>query len=98
MPSSVIIAILTGLAAILEKTGLTSAAVQSAITMLTNLLPILIKEYNDVLPSVKNIIAVLKGGKITAEQLDALDALEAKIDSEYDDAVDEYNKNHPEGK
>ena len=99
MNSGILILILQAVAKLLQQAGLTSTAIQNGIALLTGLVPVLIKEYRDVLPYVQNIISVLRSGDdITQEQLDELDALEATLDSEWDAAVDEYTKNHPEDK
>lgn len=64
------------------------AIVTSIITTLENLIPFLIKEIQDAGPLVQNIIDALKGNtSITPEQLAALDALEAKIDAEFEAAA-----------
>ena len=65
----------------------TSSAIGNVIATLTALIPAIVKEANDLIPTVKNVIATLKGSDaITPEQLDALDAIEAKIDADYDAA------------
>ncbi len=55
---------------------------------LVALMPVLIKEYRDVLPMVKNVIAVLKDHTaVTPEQLGALQTLEAQIDADFETAA-----------
>jgi len=65
-----------------------SASITSIITTLVELIPILVKEFQDVVPLVKNIITALRGNNaITEEQLKSLDDLEAKIDAEFEAAA-----------
>jgi len=64
------------------------AVVVSAITSLEALVPAIIQEARDLLPTVSNVITTLKGnGGTTQEQLDRLDALEAVIDADYEAAL-----------
>jgi phage-related protein len=81
--------ILTALLAIIEDIAPTAAAgtIGKIIAALVNLLPLIIKEIQALVPIVQNIITALRGnGQITPEQLDALDAMEAQIDADYDAA------------
>ena len=65
-----------------------SSSITSIITTLVELIPILVKEFQDVVPLVKNIITALRGNNaITEEQLKSLDDLEAKIDAEFEAAA-----------
>lgn len=75
-----------------------SQAVQSVINMLVQIIPILIQQYKDVLPAVQNIIAILSSDDATtAEQRAKLEELDAMVDAAFDQAVLDYDKNHPEG-
>lgn len=52
------------------------------------LIPVLIKEYKDLVPIVKNIIKVLKdSGKLTEDQWNTLIEMETKIDADFDQAA-----------
>lgn len=85
--SGIIIALLAVLAQIAPSLGV-PASITAIITALEAMLPTIIKEIQDVVPLVKNIIGALKdNNEITQEQLDALDALEAKLDAEFEAAV-----------
>lgn len=62
--------------------------ITSIINTLVSLIPILVKEFQDVVPLVQNIITALRGnGTVTPEQLQQLDDLEAKIDAEFEAAA-----------
>lgn len=62
--------------------------IASIINALTVLIPVLIKEYNALVPTVKSIIATLKGNpEATDEQLDALDKLDADADAAFEAAA-----------
>lgn len=74
-----------------------SSAIQSVIEMLIKIIPILVQEYKDVLPAVQNIIAILSADdSTTAEQRQKLEELDAIVDAAFDQAVLDYDKNHPE--
>jgi|SRR6478752_584797 len=96
MNSALITMILQAVSTLLQQTGLTTKAIQNGIALLSGLVPVLVKEYRDVLPYVQNIITVLKSSdKITDAQMADLEAMEAKLDADWDAAVDAYTKNHP---
>jgi hypothetical protein len=62
-----------------------NAAIAKVITTVSDLVPVVIKEAQDLKPLVDNIIAALKGNDaVTDEQLAQLDALETKIDADFD--------------
>lgn len=73
-----------------------SKGINKVVTMLLQIVPIIVKEAQDLLPMVQNIIAALssKDG-VTAEQLAALKALDAQVDAAFDAAVAAYLANHP---
>lgn len=74
-----------------------SQAVTNVINWLQQIIPLLVQEYQDVLPSVKNIIALLKAnGAVTPDQVATLQAQEAVIDKAFDDALAAYLVNHPD--
>lgn len=83
-----VIAALLGLLQTVAPAVAGSGAVGKIITTLTQLVPVLVDQYQDVLPSVKNIIETLRTNKdITNEQWEELDAVEAIIDAEFDKAA-----------
>jgi len=61
--------------------------IEEVIQTLVGLVPTLIKEYQDLLPEVQNIIAALRGGPLTQAQQDALDALQAQADAAFEAAA-----------
>jgi len=66
----------------------TPASIMTVITTLEQWLPTIIKEVQDVAPLIQNIVSALRSNDaITQEQLDALDALEARIDAEFEAAA-----------
>ncbi len=87
-----IVAIITTILQIIDEfllpnLGSTSVAAK-VITLLEQIIPVVIKEAQDLIPIIKNIIASLRGsGVVTPEQLDQLDAAEAKLDADFDTAA-----------
>ncbi|MBM7044654.1 hypothetical protein [Rhizobium lusitanum] len=74
-----------------------SAQVTSVVNFLQQIIPTLVQEYSDLLPVVKNIIALLKqNGVVTPEQNAAMMAVDAQIDKAFDDALAAYLVNHPD--
>lgn len=74
-----------------------SQAVNSVVTWLEQIIPTLVQEYQDLLPTVKNIIALLKSNAaVTPEQVATLQAQEVVIDKAFDDALAAYLANHPD--
>lgn len=97
MNSAIVLSIINGVLAIVG-TKISNQTVQAVINLLMEAVPLIIKEYKEVLPIVKNIISVLSSSDdITTEQLDQLDVLEAEIDANWNSAVDDYLKQHQEG-
>lgn len=83
-------AIITPLLALLTQLapGASTAVITQVISILAALIPILIQEYKDLLPIVQNVITVLQqSGDITDEQWDALDAMSAQYDAEFETAL-----------
>lgn len=65
-----------------------SDTIGKIVTTLTELVPVLVDQYEDALPSVKNIIEALRtNDDITDEQWDELDKVEAIIDKKFDAAA-----------
>ena len=76
------------LIAMLLPAGGNAALVEKIIEALTALYPIVVREYQDLLPIVKNIITALKSDpSTTAAQLDALDKMEAQLDADFEAAA-----------
>lgn len=95
--NAVITVAITFIQAMLPKLLGDSNAVQSVIEMLIKIIPVLVQEYKDILPAVQNIIAVLTADEsTTAEQRKKLEELDAIVDAAFDQAVLDYDKNHPE--
>lgn len=64
----------------------TAGTIAKIITALAALIPALVKYAQDLIPTVKGIIETLRGADgVTPEQLEELDAIEAKIDADYDE-------------
>lgn len=65
-----------------------AATIARIIQTLTELVPIVMRTAKDLAPTLKNVIGILRQNtEITKEQLDDLDAIEAKIDAEFDAAA-----------
>lgn len=74
----------------------TSKSINNIVSTLIQLLPTVVKEAEQLLPMVQNIIAALRSnGAITPDQLTALDALDAQVDAQFEAAVAAYLANHP---
>ena len=68
--------------------GANAAMIGKIITALVAALPSIIQEVKDVGPTIKNLIASLRGNPAsTPEQLDQLDAIEKPIDDAFDAAA-----------
>ncbi len=83
--------IVTGILAILQAlvpSITTSATVQTIINSLIQIIPVLVKEAQDLVPMVKNIIAALSSNPAaTADQLATLKALDQLTDSAFEAAA-----------
>jgi hypothetical protein len=65
-----------------------SQGVTSILALLTNLIPVAIKEYNDLLPIIQNIIRALKDDPTTTpDQLVQLEALNQQVDQAFEAAA-----------
>jgi hypothetical protein len=65
-----------------------SATVEKIIQALITILPAIVQEAQDLAPAVKNIIAALSSNPATtAEQLAALQALDAQVDAAFEQAA-----------
>lgn len=96
MNTTLITTILTMLLAVLPKIT-DSKIVASIIETLINLVPIVVKEAQEVLPMVKNIIELLRSKELTQEQLDQLDVVSAHVDAAWDQALVDFEKENPDG-
>ena len=84
--ANVVVALLTQLMPLIGS--LSSGAVGNIITLLEQIIPVVVKEASDLVPIIQNIIEQIRGGgTVTADQLAALDALDAQIDAEFDAAA-----------
>lgn len=80
-------AVLSLIAALLPV-GANAALIEKIIEALVALEPMIVAEYQDLVPVVKNIIVALRSDpSTTASQLDALDAFEARLDGAYEAAA-----------
>lgn len=87
MNAALLANLLSGIAVLLPLVP-GGAAVAPILAILTQVVPVAIKEAQDVTPIIKDIIATLKGNPAaTADQLDALDVMEAKLDADFDAAA-----------
>jgi hypothetical protein len=69
--------------------GASTAVIEEVINILSALIPILISEYQALMPIVQNVITALQqSGDITPEQWDALDAMSAQYDADFKTALD----------
>lgn len=85
--SAIIPAILALLQTIIPSLS-SASAIGSIITTLTQIIPVVVKEVQDVVPMIKNIIAALKtNDAVTPEQLDQLAILDAKCDADFEAAA-----------
>lgn len=65
--------------------GANAVLITRIIDGLIAIIPVLVKEYQDAVPFVKNVIVLLKNhNQVTADQLTQLDAMEAQIDADFE--------------
>ncbi len=98
MPSTFSLLASTALTVIADLAPLAtdSSKIAGIISMLETWVPVIIKEATDLIQPVKNIIAALQGSaSITADQLAALQALDAQCDAAFDAALAAYNAANP---
>ena len=85
--SAIIPAILALLQTIIPALN-SATAIGSVIATLIQIVPVLIKEFKDLVPMVQNIITVLKGNdNITPDQIVQLQALDAQCDTAFEAAA-----------
>lgn len=84
--AQVIVTLLTELLPLIGS--MSTGTVATIITTLEQILPTIVKEATDLVVPVQNIIAQIQGsGVVTADQITALEALNAQIDAEFDAAA-----------
>lgn len=87
MLGPVVTALLTVLQALAPALG-TSSSITTIINALIEIIPLVAKEFSDVLPMIKNIISALQANATTnAEQLATLAALDAQVDTAFEAAA-----------
>jgi hypothetical protein len=81
---SALVTLLADIAPLLSN----SSAIAKIIAQLINIIPIVVKEFEDILPEVKNIIVALQSNTTTtADQLAQLAALDKQVDDAFDAAA-----------
>jgi hypothetical protein len=88
--SAIIPAVIALLGQLIPALGSSATAniVTQIITILIQMIPVLIKEYNDLIGPVKNIIAALSANPATtAAQLQTLQALDIAMDNAFETAA-----------
>lgn len=86
--SGIVTVLITLLGRLVPAIGANADLINTIITALEQIVPVLIQEYKDLVPIVQNIIAALKGTDgISADQWAALDALEKQIDADFEQAA-----------
>lgn len=88
--SAIITTVLSLIQSLLPALGSAGGAslVERIVATLLQLIPVLIKEYADLLPIVKNIITALKGDEsTTAAQFEVLEQLDAQVDEAFEAAA-----------
>jgi hypothetical protein len=89
-------AALQAILAMLQSTKLDSAAIDRVLAFLIGIVPYLGQLGSALVAPVENVIAALKAQPAaTADQLSALDRLNATVDAAWNDAVAKYLANHP---
>ncbi|MCW1991137.1 hypothetical protein ABIE85_001859 [Bradyrhizobium diazoefficiens] len=72
----------------LVPAGTNAALIEKIVAALIQIVPVVVKEYQDLVPIVRNIIAALKADpSTTAAQLEQLQALEVQWDAEFEAAA-----------
>lgn len=75
----------------------TSSQIGNVIAMLETWVPVVAQEASDLSTPIKNIISALSSNSaVTAEQLAALQALDAQADAAFDAALAAYNAANPD--
>lgn len=86
--NAVLSVLITLLGKLVPAIGANADLINTIITALEQIIPVLVQEYKDLVPLVQNVIAALKGTDgITQDQWNALDALEVQIDAEFNQAA-----------
>lgn len=86
--SAAITALLALLGQLIPAISGDSTLISNIINALIQIIPVLVKEVQDVAPMVKNIIAALKNDPATtADQLAQLETLDAQVDQAFEAAA-----------
>lgn len=84
-------AILTTILALIEQlvpASTSAALIEKIIAVLIQLIPVIVKEYQDLLPIVQGIITALKSNpSTTAQQLATLQEMEVQYDADFEAAA-----------
>jgi hypothetical protein len=96
MNSSIIITVLQTVLALIPSIT-DNKTINSIITMLIQIVPVVVKEAQEVMGPIKNIIdALSEKDDITDEQMAVLKSLNEQVDQAYSDAWDAYLASHPD--
>jgi len=87
MYQTLAMAIVAMLTQILPTLGAGSGMVESIITTLIQLIPVVVKEAQDLVAPVQNIIAALRTKAVTPAQITAMQQLDAVADAAFDAAA-----------
>ncbi|MEH2690493.1 hypothetical protein DXU04_37155 [Bradyrhizobium diazoefficiens] len=72
----------------LVPAGTNAALIEKIVAALIQIVPVVVKEYQDLVPIVRNIIGALKADpSTTAAQLEQLQALEVQWDADFEAAA-----------
>jgi len=94
--TAVIQTLLQVIQSLLPQIGVNNSIVNTILSALIQLVPIVISEAQELLVPVRNIIAALQANPATtADQQAALKALDAQVDAAFESAVTAYLANHP---
>ncbi len=86
--NAIVSTVIALLAQLLPAVSGNSALIGNIVNALIQIIPALVQEYQDLLPMVKNVIAVLQADPATTQdQLGQLTALDAQVDAAFDAAA-----------
>jgi hypothetical protein len=99
MTSAAILSVLSVIESFLSVLGTNNATttlISNVINALTQLMPYIVNEVQTVYTSVKNIITQLQNsGAPTADQISALQALDAQVDAAWATNLDKFDPDNP---
>jgi len=94
--TAVIQTLLQVIQSLLPQIGANNSIVNTILSALIQLVPIVVSEAQELLIPVRNIIAALQANPATtADQQATLKALDAQVDAAFEGAVTAYLANHP---